>query len=60
MQPNTPLYGIKLADILTALVDRYGWAELGARIDIRCFTHEPSIKSSWKFLRNTPWARAEN
>ena len=59
MQPNNPLHGIKLADILTALVDRYGWAELGARINIRCFTHEPSIKSSLKFLRRTPWARAK-
>ena len=59
MQPNNPLHGIKLADILTALVDRYGWDELGARINIRCFTHEPSIKSSLKFLRKTPWARAK-
>jgi uncharacterized protein (DUF2132 family) len=44
--------------ILTQLVDEYGWAELGSIIDIRCFNYEPSIKSSLKFLRKTPWARA--
>lgn len=59
MQPNNPLHGVKLADILAELVARHGWAELGARINIRCFTHEPSIKSSLKFLRRTPWARAK-
>jgi uncharacterized protein (DUF2132 family) len=56
-QPNNPLHGIKLADILEFLVEIYGWEELGRRINIRCFTHEPSIKSSLKFLRKTPWAR---
>ncbi|MCG9696278.1 VF530 family protein [Shewanella sp. Isolate11] len=56
-QANNPLHGIKLADLLNDLVDHYGWEELGARIDIRCFNHDPSIKSSLKFLRKTPWAR---
>ncbi len=56
-QANNPLHGIKLADILENLVEKYGWEELGERINIRCFTHDPSIKSSLKFLRKTPWAR---
>jgi len=56
-QPNNPLHGMTLEMILTHLVDRYGWEELGRTINIRCFTHEPSIKSSLKFLRKTPWAR---
>ena len=56
-QANNPLHGIKLEDLLTDLVDHYGWEELGSRIDIRCFNHDPSIKSSLKFLRKTPWAR---
>jgi uncharacterized protein (DUF2132 family) len=56
-QPANPLHGITLEMILTQLVDEYGWAELGNIIDIRCFNHEPSIKSSLKFLRKTPWAR---
>lgn len=56
-QPNNPLHGIKLADILAELVARYGWEKLGMKIAIRCFTHDPSIKSSLKFLRKTPWAR---
>ncbi len=56
-QANNPLHGIKLADLLNDLVDHYGWEELGARIDIRCFNHDPSINSSLKFLRKTPWAR---
>jgi len=56
-QPNNPLHGVTLEMILTHLVDRYGWEELGRTINIRCFTHEPSIKSSLKFLRKTPWAR---
>ncbi len=56
-QANNPLHGVKLNDILETLVDRYGWEELGTRINIRCFTHDPSIKSSLKFLRKTPWAR---
>jgi uncharacterized protein (DUF2132 family) len=56
-QPNNPLHGITLEMILTRLVERYGWVELSQRIPIRCFYNEPSIKSSLKFLRRTPWAR---
>ena len=56
-QTNNPLHGIKLENLLNDLVDHYGWEELGQRIDIRCFNHDPSIKSSLKFLRKTPWAR---
>lgn len=56
-QPNNPLHGVKLADILEFLVAKYGWQELGDRINIRCFTSDPSIKSSLKFLRQTQWAR---
>lgn len=52
-----PLHGITLAAILESLVVQYGWEEMGDRINIRCFTHDPSIKSSLKFLRRTPWAR---
>ncbi len=57
-QPDNPLHGITLETILIQLVDYYGWTELGKIIDIRCFNYEPSIKSSLKFLRKTPWARA--
>ncbi|MEI6335733.1 MAG: VF530 family protein [Methylococcaceae bacterium] len=57
-QPDNPLHGITLETILIKLVDYYGWTELGKIIDIRCFNYEPSIKSSLKFLRKTPWARA--
>ncbi len=56
-QPNNPLHGVKLEQIVTQLAEHYGWPELGRRIDIRCFNHEPSVKSSLKFLRRTPWAR---
>jgi uncharacterized protein (DUF2132 family) len=56
-QPNNPLHGITLEMILTRLVEQFGWEELGRRIPIKCFTNEPSIKSSLKFLRRTPWAR---
>ena len=56
---NNPLHGKKLADIMDDLVSAYGWEELGSQIDIRCFNHDPSIKSSLKFLRKTPWARAK-
>lgn len=56
-QVNNPLHGVKLADILEKLVADYGWPELGKRINIRCFNYDPSIKSSLKFLRKTPWAR---
>ncbi|MDX1461426.1 MAG: VF530 family protein [Marinirhabdus sp.] len=56
-QPNNPLHGVKLADIVTYLYEYYGWERLGEKIKIRCFTHDPSVKSSLKFLRRTPWAR---
>jgi len=56
-QPQNPLHGITLQVLLTQLVDYFGFEELGQRIDIRCFTCDPSIKSSLKFLRKTPWAR---
>lgn len=56
-QANNPLHGVKLADILEYLQDEYGWEELGERINIRCFTTDPSMKSSLTFLRRTPWAR---
>ncbi len=56
-QPNNPLHGVKLADILDYLVDFYGWEILGQLIDINCFNSDPSIKSSLKFLRKTQWAR---
>ena len=58
-QPNNPLHGVRLVDILDELVAELGWERLGAEIDIRCFTHQPSINSSLKFLRKTPWARAK-
>lgn len=58
-QPNNPLHGVKLAEILDFLVTRYGWEEMGKRINIKCFTQDPSIKSSLKFLRKTPWARTK-
>ena len=56
-QPNNPLHGVKLLEILQALEDVYGWEEMGKRVNIRCFTHDPSMGSSLKFLRRTPWAR---
>ena len=58
-QPNNPLHGVKLLDILEYLHEEYGWKELGEIIDINCFQSNPSIKSSLKFLRRTPWARAK-
>ncbi|MEP6781516.1 MAG: VF530 family protein [Gemmatimonadaceae bacterium] len=54
-----PLHGVTLNSMLEHLVERYGWDGLGQRIEIRCFTHDPSINSSLKFLRKTPWARAK-
>ena len=56
-QKNNPLHGLTLEAIVTALVEYYGWEELGQQINICCFTDNPSIKSSLKFLRKTPWAR---
>jgi uncharacterized protein (DUF2132 family) len=58
-QANNPLHGLTLEMILNDLTARYGWKELGRRIDIRCFNQDPSIASSLKFLRRTPWARAQ-
>jgi|TARA_B110000093_G_C12625890_1_gene268125 uncharacterized protein (DUF2132 family) len=56
-QPFNPLHGLTLKIIVTELEEHFGFDELGAIINIRCFTHEPSVKSSLKFLRKTPWAR---
>jgi len=56
-QDNNPLHGIRLIDILDFLVEKYGWEELGYEIKINCFTNNPSINSSLKFLRKTQWAR---
>lgn len=56
-QPNNPLHGVTLVAILEFLVDQYGWKHLASRININCFKNDPSIKSSLKFLRKTPWAR---
>ena len=56
-QPRNPLHGVTLEAIVTALAAHYGWEELGQRIPVRCFTFEPSVASSLKFLRKTPWAR---
>jgi uncharacterized protein (DUF2132 family) len=58
-QPRNPLHGLTLEAIVTALVEHYGWDELGQRIPVRCFTIDPSIASSLKFLRKTPWARSK-
>ena len=54
-----PLHGLTLESILTSLVDEYGWEWLAKRVKVRCFMFEPSITSSLKFLRRTPWARTE-
>ena len=56
---NDPLHGLTLETIVTRLVEKHGWAELGRRIDIRCFNYDPSVKSSLQFLRRTPWARTK-
>ncbi|MFA8341474.1 MAG: VF530 family DNA-binding protein [Rhodothermaceae bacterium] len=56
-QKNNPLHGIKLETIVTELVEFYGWEQLNSHISIKCFENNPSIKSSLKFLRRTPWAR---
>ena len=58
--PNKdPLHGMTLEMILTRLVEQYGWERMGRSVDIRCFTNDPSIKSSLQFLRKTPWARTK-
>lgn len=56
-QPDNPLHGVKLEQIIKALVDHFGWQILGEKVAINCFRTDPSIKSSLKFLRKTPWAR---
>ena len=56
-QSNNPLHGLTLEKIVKKLAEHYGWDELGKRINIRCFQADPSVKSSLKFLRKTPWAR---
>lgn len=56
---SDPLHGVTLKKIVNELVEKFGFEELGQRINIRCFTHDPSINSSLKFLRRTPWARAK-
>ncbi|WP_289063390.1 VF530 family protein [uncultured Zobellia sp.] len=58
-QPNNPLHGVKLVDILEQLTEKYTWEELADRININCFKSNPTIKSSLKFLRRTPWARTK-
>ena len=57
LQPRNPLHGLTLESIVAALVAHYGWDGLGERIPVRCFTSDPGIISSLKFLRKTPWAR---
>ncbi|OBX27197.1 uncharacterized protein DUF2132 [Gelidibacter algens] len=59
MQPNNPLHGIKLEQIINDLVAHYGWEYMGMMIKIKCFNDDPSVKSSLKFLRRTPWARTK-
>lgn len=58
-QHNNPLHGITLEQILIKLAEHYGWEDLGQQINIRCFTSNPSVKSSLTFLRKTPWARSQ-
>jgi len=58
-QANDPLHGVKLEQIVTKLADHYGWQELAQRININCFKSDPTVKSSLKFLRKTPWARGK-
>ncbi len=58
-QPDNPLHGITLEAIVNELVAALGWEELGQRIPVRCFNSDPSVASSLKFLRRTPWARAK-
>ena len=56
-QPKNPLHGLTLESLVTQLVEHYGWAELGQQVKIKCFNENPSVPSSLKFLRKTPWAR---
>ncbi len=55
--PRDPLHGVTLETIVTKLVERHGWTELGRRLPVRCFLNNPSVKSSLTFLRKTPWVR---
>lgn len=57
LQPNNPLHGVKLVDILEYLSTKYSWEDLAGQVNINCFKSNPSVKSSLKFLRKTPWAR---
>ena len=57
--PKDPLHGVTLEKMLTELSEHYGWEEMGRRINIKCFTTNPSLKSSLAFLRKTPWARGK-
>ncbi len=59
LSSSDPLHGVTLERLVTELVEKYGWEELAGRVAIRCFTQDPSIKSSLTFLRKTPWARAK-
>ncbi len=56
-QPNNPLHGVKLSDIMEYLTQKYSWEDLAGQVNINCFKSNPSIKSSLKLLRRTPWAR---
>lgn len=56
-QPNNPLHGVKLKDMLKQMEQNYGWEMMGKKVDIKCFTTDPSMGSSLKFLRRNPWAR---
>ena len=58
-KPRDPLHGITLEQLLTELVQHVGWDEMGRQVPVRCFLHDPSVKSSLTFLRRTPWARAK-
>lgn len=58
-QPHNPLHGVTLAAILEYLIEHLGWEAMAAAVEIRCFTHDPSLSSSLKFLRKVPWARAK-
>ncbi|XMO87202.1 VF530 family protein [Algibacter sp. AS12] len=58
-QPNNPLHGIKLEQIINDLVEHYGWEYMGTVVKIKCFTDNPTVKSSLKFLRRMPWARTK-
>jgi len=58
-QINNPLHGVTLEQMLSELIECKGWVEMGRHINIRCFTHDPSMSSSLRFLRRTPWARAK-